>query len=120
MLRDNTEMFASELDNLFTKLELADEDSTDWFQLQKYERLEPDVFAWMVRRRHTYLLTLADGGSDQPSIEWLAKWCNGLKAEQLECISADAAIDSRGIQDGFDYIRVYRLPDSYDHQTSYN
>ncbi len=118
MLRDYTEGLTPELDEIFDQVGLADGDSEYRFLLQKFERVEPDVFIWMIRKKHTYILTITDGGSNVPSMQWLAKWCDILNPQDLECVTEGLSADPRGMQNGFDYVQIYRLPDDYDHQPS--
>ena len=116
MLRDNTEIFAPTLFEILAKLGVDDEGLSHGFQLQKFERIEPDVFIWMVRGARTYLVTIADGGSLIPDMLYLAKW-SGVKAEGLELLMPEGTNPGHfpGIKDGYDYVKVYRLPKGYEH-----
>lgn len=117
MLRDNHEAFAPEFSKILHQLGVEDEGMSRGFQLLKFERLEPDVFVWMLRGRGNYIATIADDSSSAPSLDWLADWSNGLKPEDFELLVPDD--DGRekyvGLEDGYDFVQVYVLPQDYDH-----
>jgi hypothetical protein len=118
MLRDNTELFASEFSDVLRKLGAEDAYEPDGFQLQKFERIEPDVFIWMLSGMRTYVVTIIDGGSHAPDKRWLAEWSGGVKVEDFELLVFDDESSST-LEDGYDFIQVYRLPQDYDHTDLY-
>lgn len=118
MLRHNTESFAPEFAKVLSALGVKNVDENAGFQLLKFERVEPDSFVWLLQdNKATYVATLQDGGSDVPSTAWLARWTRGLTADQFKRILPRDVdpITYRGLEDDYDYVQVYQLPDDYDH-----
>ncbi len=110
MLRDNTETFAPELSRILSQFGIESTTENE-YQLLKFERIEPDVFVWMFAGAEgSYILTLADGGSNHPDRNWLSTWAKGLAKEDLEYIEANEKII-----DGHDSVLLYRLPVDYDY-----
>ena len=121
MLRDNTESFAPEFADILLRLGVEEDVVTTSFQLLKFERLEPDLFVWLLRGTHTYLMTIADGGSDMPNSQWLAQWA-GVATNDLSQLSPQSTglLRLRGMKDGYDFVHVYQLPAGYEYSSDYH
>lgn len=121
MLRDNSESFASDFSKKLAELGIKDVQSPRAFQLQKFERIEPDVFVWMLSGNRTYVVTIVDGGSGAPDLNWLSNWSGGVKVEDMEPLTPKGVdrIGYPGLKDGYDFVQVYRLPEDYDHTDLY-
>ncbi len=117
MLRDNNTNFSPDFKNILSRLGVDDEQNTDALHLDKFECLDFDSFVWMLSGKRTYVVTICDGGSGVPDRKWLANWCRGVAVEELEPLTPDGIdwIGYPGLEDGYDFVQVYRLPDSYDH-----
>lgn len=118
MLRNNTESFAINLWKFLNHLGIEHKEwGSEGSQLMKFDRLTPDVFAWLLRNDSTYLVTISDRPGDHPSNEFLAKqWLGGkLSVDDIQTLS-----DNEGnmyLKDDFDTVVIRKLPDTFDLDT---
>jgi hypothetical protein len=119
MLRDNTEQFGAELWRFLEKVGIAKPDTAAGmsFQLMKFDRLNPDVFVWLLRNDQTYIVSISDRSSDHPDNQFLAdQWLGGkISATQITTLFDNQ--HNMYLEDGFDTIIIRQLPHDFDLDT---
>jgi hypothetical protein len=115
-LRDNTEIFGKDLWKFLEMVgEIPPSDTQrQGFQLMKFDRLSPDVFAWLLRDEKTYLVTLSDRPGDHPSNQFLADdWLKGkISSDQFRTLYDND--NSMYLDNNIDTVIIRRLPDDFD------
>lgn len=117
MLRDNTESFAPDFSDLLKRYGI-DDNIEGSYQLLKFERIQPDIFLWLLRGHKTYLVCISDRPGDIiTDKKWIgSQWLNHVNEKDI--VSLKNREGEFYTDDDFDTVWVYQLADSYDHENT--